>query len=496
MREETLKQLVVLGGGTAGWMVATSLKQHFPGLSVTVIESSEIGTIGVGEATIPTIRRFYAQLGISDEEVLKKTQATCKLGIQFNGWSGENSSYLHPFGTYGEALNGVPFHHFWLRARALGETSQLDEYCVAVQLAKQHRFSLPPRQPKSALSVFDWALHIDAGLFAEMLKQHGINKGIERVDARVVAVNTDPQSGFISSLTLDDGNEVSGQLFVDCSGFEGVMIEKALNTGYEDWSQWLLCDSAVVAQSELEGEPAPYTQANARRAGWQWKIPLQHRQGNGLVFSRAFQSDADAEDELRAHVNAELLHSPRFLRFKPGMRKLAWNKNCIAVGLAAGFFEPIESTNIALIETAIEKIKLLFPNIAMQDALRNEFNKRIRIEYESVRDFVILHYCLNRRQGDFWQAYRDIELPDSLQHRMELFQSNGLLPRQRHEIFQPNSWLAVFDGYQFYPQSYDPCIDHYPPEMIKQGLMHMRKNIAGAVQASPSHADFLRQCLS
>ncbi|WP_088328587.1 tryptophan halogenase family protein [Lacimicrobium sp. SS2-24] len=496
MAHQPIQKLVIVGGGTAGWMAATSLKHSYPHLQVTLVESSEIGTIGVGEATIPTIRRFYAQLGLTDEDVMRKTQATCKLGIQFNGWLQENSSFIHPFGSYGEALNGVPFHHYWLKQRETDAATALEEYCVAVQLARHHRFSLPPTNPQSSLSVFDWALHLDAGLFASMLKEHGIANGVECIDAKVERVDTVLENGFIRALHLDNKRCVEGELFLDCSGFRGVLIEQTLKTGYQDWSHWLLCDSAVVAQSELEGEPAPYTQANAREAGWQWKIPLQHRQGNGLVYSRAHQSDEEAENELRANIGEPLLHAPRILRFVPGMRNKAWNKNCIALGLAAGFFEPIESTNIALIETAIEKIKLLLPDTSMQVALRDEFNLRIQKEYESVRDFVLLHYCLNQRQGKFWQDYRDISLPESLTHRMALFKANGLLPRQRHEIFQPNSWLALFDGCRYYPSSYDASIRQFPDTMINRGLSTMRERIMGAVQKSPSHTEFLRRCLS
>ncbi|GGD52756.1 tryptophan halogenase family protein [Lacimicrobium alkaliphilum] len=495
MTNNPIQNLVVVGGGTAGWMAATSLKNCFPQLNVTVIESSEIGTIGVGEATIPTIRRFYAQLGFTDEQVIKATQGTCKLGIQFNGWRDPKSSFIHPFGSYGEALNGVPFHHYWLKHQLCESAGDLEQYCVAVQLAKQNRFSLPPTRPQSALSVFDWALHLDAGLFATMLKQHGQTQGIHCIDAKVQQVDTDPENGFIRTLRLSDGQQVEGELFLDCSGFNGVLIEQTLKTGYQDWSQWLLCDSAVVAQSHHDGEPAPYTQANARTAGWQWKIPLQHRQGNGLVYSSQHQSDEQAETELKANIDSELLHPPRVLRFTPGRRNKAWSKNCIAVGLAAGFFEPVESTNIALIETAIEKIKLLFPDCSMPSSLVDEFNFRIEKEYESVRDFVLLHYCLNQRDEPFWQDYRKIPLPDTLTHRMQLFRANGLLPRQRHEIFQPNSWLALFDGCHYYPEQYDPSIERFPVHHIRQGLTRMRESISQAVERSPTHSDFLRRCL-
>jgi tryptophan 7-halogenase len=490
MSNNPIQKLVILGGGTAGWMAAASLKHTFPQLNITVVESSEIGTIGVGEATIPTIRRFYAMLGLTDEEVIRATQGTCKLGIQFNGWLSPNSSFIHPFGSYGEALNGIPFHHYWLKHNSAESAGQLEQYCVAVQLAKQNKFCLPPSKPQSALSVFDWALHLDAGLFAGLLRKHAQENAVQRIDATVTEVETSAENGFITALKLDNGQRAEGELFLDCSGFKGVLIEQTLKTGYQDWSHWLLCDSAVVAQSELQGEPAPYTEANARTAGWQWKIPLQHRQGNGLVYSKTYQSDQQAEAELRANIQGKLLQDPRVLRFTPGRRNMSWNKNCIALGLAAGFFEPIESTNIALIETAIEKIKLLFPDTSFQPALRDEFNYRIEKEYESVRDFVILHYCLNQRQQPFWQAYRQISVPDTLAHRIELFKSNGLLPRQRHEIFQPNSWLALFDGYQCYPQRYDPI----PMDFIKQGLAGMRRSIVSAVENSPPHTAYLQRC--
>ncbi|OYX89020.1 MAG: tryptophan halogenase, partial [Caulobacter sp. 35-67-4] len=322
-------------------MAAASLQRHFQGspLKITLIESSEIGTIGVGEATIPTIRNFYQNLGLSDLDVMRATGATCKLGIRFNDWLKPGSSFLHPFGLFGQDLRGVPFHHYWLRLKALGDESEIGEYSLGASLDKGGKFTQPSRNPPSSLSVFDWAL------------------GVKRIDARITRVNLRPEDGFIASVDLDTGATVEGELFIDCSGFRGLLIEEALHTGYEDWSPWLLCDRALAVQSEGSGEPPPYTDVSAQTAGWRWRIPLQHRYGNGYVYSSRHISDDDAMAELKGAVPDPLLHEPRQIRFTPGRRLKAWNKNCVALGLAAGFLEPLESTSIALIETGIEKIK-------------------------------------------------------------------------------------------------------------------------------------------
>jgi tryptophan halogenase len=494
---DRIEKVIVVGGGTAGWMAAASLNEHFKHTEtkICLIESSQIGTVGVGEATIPTIRRFYQTLGMTDAEVIKATKASCKLGIQFNDWHKQGSSFIHPFGAYGQNLNNIPFHHFWAKLLQEGSSDQLSDYCLAVQLAQQNKFSTPPKNPKSALAVFDWALHLDANLFAKLLKDHSLNRGVEHYDEKIVSANLASENGHIESLVLETGKVIAGELFLDCSGLEAILIEKALKTGYHDWSNWLLCDRAVAVQSELHGEIPPYTQANAKKAGWQWRIPLQNRQGNGHVYSSQFISDDEALDSLVKNIQGNLLTDPKLFSFTPGRRKKFWNKNCIALGLAAGFFEPLESTNIAMVETAIERIKLLFPNKSFDPCLSKEFNVITTKEYESVRDFVILHYKANQRDEPFWQHCRGLEIPEDLAHRMELFNSRGYLPRHRYEIFQPNSWLSVLNGYQVMPRSYDPQVDNFDINQIRQGLAQMRTGIEKTVIDSPDHKSFLQaQC--
>jgi len=491
---ERIKKIVIVGGGTAGWMAAASLNEHFKGTetNVCLIESSQIGTVGVGEATIPTIRRFYRALGLTDIEVMKATNATCKLGIQFNDWHKQGSSFIHPFGNYGQPLSDIPFHHFWRKLNLHGTQSKLDDYCLAVQLAKHNKFTTPPEKPLSALAVFDWALHLDANLFAQLLKNHSISQGVEHYDEKVCQVNLAPKNGFITSLELATEKVISGDLFLDCSGLEGVLIEKALQTGYQDWSQWLLCDRAIAVQSELSTEPPPYTQANAQKAGWQWHIPLQNRQGNGHVYCSQFISDDEAMASLKQNIQGRLLNEPKLFSFTPGHRKQFWNKNCIALGLAAGFFEPIESTNIALVETAIERIKLLFPDTSFNPCLSEEFNNITRKEYESVRDFVILHYKANKRDEAFWQKCREVNVPADLTHRMNLFNTQGYLSRQRYEIFQPNSWLSVLNGYDIKAKTFDSRVESFELGQIESGLEQMRTGINKTVALSPNHSDFLK----
>ncbi|GAA0345914.1 tryptophan 7-halogenase [Bowmanella denitrificans] len=474
-------------------MTAASFAKHFPHLSICVVESSEIGSIGVGEATIPTIRHFNRALGLTDEQVMKYTGATCKLGIQFNGWYDEQSSFIHPFGTYGEPLNGIAFHHYWLKNRSLGEPHSLESYSVAVQLAKHGKFALPPTNPNSSLAVFDWALHLDASLYAKLLKDVAIKAGVKIIDAKIESVRLSEESGDIAELVLCDGNKVEGDFFIDCTGFSSLLLGKALKVEYRDWSKWLLCDRAIAVQSQTNVTPNPYTEANAKNAGWQWRIPLQHRQGNGQVYSSHHVSDEEALSTLLSDINGEPTSEPKNIKFRPGCRTHFWVKNCVAMGLAAGFFEPIESTNIALIETAIERLKLFFPHKGISSSLVDEFNARTVKEYESVRDFVLLHYVLNNKKEPFWRDYRHIELPDSLMHRMSLYQTNGILVRQRHEIFQPNSWLAIYDGFNCYPNTYDPCIDKIDNQYLCQGLAQMREGIAKAVSATPLHQHFLNR---
>ena len=488
-----IEQVVIVGGGTAGWMAAAALSAYLrdTGVAITLIESSEIGTIGVGEATIPTIRRFYAQLGMTDAQVMQACQATAKLGIRFLGWGGEGSDFIHPFGLFGRQLRGVEFQHYWLKAREAGLDVPLDRFSLGAMLAREGHASVPVPNPPSQLSVFDWALHFDAALFAAHMRSFAEASGVRRIDARIVDVALRGADGFIESVTLDSGETVGGDLFVDCSGFRGLLIGEALGVGYRDWSHWLLCDGAFAVQSELAGDPPSCTTVTARTAGWQWRIPLRTREGNGIVFSSRFQSDEDARDELMANIAGRPVMEPRRLRFTPGRREVAWAKNCVALGLASGFLEPLESTSIALIETGIERLKQLFPDKGFDPAVIAEYNEQSAEEMERVRDFILLHYRLNRREGPFWQECRDMALPDTLEAKMALWRARGAFLRYRWEMFSPASWLAIYGGFEALPDRIDPGIAGIDGAEIARSLVQMQASIAATVADTPTHAEFL-----
>src|SRR5262245_57604605 len=435
MNDHRIRKLVIVGGGTAGWMAAASFAHYFgPRLEITLIESSAIGTVGVGEATIPAIRDFLASLGIDEFELMRATLATCKLGIEFRDWSRIGERFMHPFGVYGMPARDLPFHQFWLRLRALGDATPYGEYCLAIAIAKQNRFTRPHPNPTSGLSGFDWALHFDAGLFARYLREYALKRGVTRIDRRIVDVNLRGEDGFIESVTLDGGERVAGELFVDCSGFRGLLIEGALKTGYHDWTHWLPCDRAVAIPCEPRGPSArapsgtdaapllPYTQATALAAGWQWRIPLQHRLGNGYVYCSHHLSDDEAAATLLRGLEGPPLAEPNYLRFTTGHRKQFWNRNCVALGLAGGFLEPLESTSISLIETGIEKLRRLFPDRGFDPALAEEFNRSSTLEYERLRDFLVFHYHATARDdAPLWRECRAMAIPDTLAYKMKLF---------------------------------------------------------------------------
>ena len=491
---EPIRSIVIVGGGTAGWMAAASLQQHFTNtpVNITLIESSTIETVGVGEATIPTIRRFYQNLGMTDEEVLRATQGTCKLGIQFNDWHSPGSSFIHPFGLFGQDVRNIGFHHYWLKMREQGDVTPMGEYSLGVSLAKHNKFIFPSPNPPSSLSVFDWALHFDASLFAAHMRTFATSKGCTHIDAVVTEVRQRAEDGFIESLLLDSGEVIAGDLFIDCTGFRSLLLDKTLKVGYEDWSQWLFCDSAVVAQTKNVGPPTPYTRVNAREAGWQWRIPLRSRTGNGYVYSSRFIDDQMAVDTLTDTVEGELLTEPRKLSFTPGRRTKSWHKNCIALGLSSGFLEPLESTSIALIETGIERIKMLFPDSRFSQACIDEFNEISALEYERVRDFIILHYKASTREdSEFWRECSAMEIPETLQKKIDLFKARGYFLRYRWEMFHPASWLAIYTGFDILPDSYDPAVDSFESRYISESFAAMKASLQRVVNETPSHQDFL-----
>lgn len=497
--KKTIKSIVIVGGGTSGWMTAASLSQQLKGKSVaiTLIESSAIGTIGVGEATIPTLRRFYQKLGFTDLDVMKATNATCKLGIEFKGWSGNDSSFIHPFGLYGQEVNHVPFHHYFTKLRVNGDNTPFACYSLGVNLAQHNKFISPYTQPKNQLEIFDWALHFDASLFAKLMADYAKSNGVNLIDSKVSQVNLTQESGDIDTLHLENGEIIHGDLYIDCSGFNALLIEKALKTGFEDWSHYLVCDSAVAVQSELVGEPIARTVSHAQKAGWQWQIPLQSRMGNGMVYSSQFMSKDEAIATLLTNITGKIIQEPRSFSFIPGRRKKAWNKNCIAVGLASGFLEPLESTSIALVETAIEKICsfLAEPDFCQEEA--DKFNYAMSEEYERVRDFIILHYKLNgRSDSPMWQYCRDLAIPKKLEEKIIAFKTRGEILGYPWEIFGKDSWLSIFDGLNFWPNSYDSRIDRFSCPLLSQELTKMRTGIKVTVDNAQSHTDFLKNLSS
>ncbi|MBC3765708.1 tryptophan halogenase family protein [Neptunicella marina] len=494
-----VKTIVIAGGGTAGWMTAATLAHHFSKdqkVKITLVESSQIGTIGVGEATIPTLRRFYARLGLSDIDVIKATQATCKLGIEFQDWHQPGSHFVHPFGLFGQPGNNIPFHHYWLKQRQTGDTTPLSEYSLGVMLAEHDKFCMPSPKPAEPWMIFDWALHFDAGLFAELMQKTAQQHGVEWIDAKIEQVCLNQQSGNIDSLQLDNQQPLTADLFIDCSGFRSLLLGDALKVGYQSWQQWLLCDKAVAVQSELTEEPIPRTIAKAQTAGWQWRIPLQQRCGNGHVYSSQYTDTDIATETLLKHIPEKTLHQPRHFSFTPGRRDQAWVKNCVAIGLSSGFLEPLESTSIALIETAIEKLLLTFDqpqNAFFDDSKVERFNQVTATEYERVRDFIILHYKLNQREGEMWRYCREMDIPDSLSGKMQQFKSQGDIPRLPWEIFGADSWLAIYNGMQFWPQKYNAGVDKLDTGFLHKTLGEMHQKIQRAVSSVPPHSAFLQR---
>ncbi|MDP1027570.1 tryptophan 7-halogenase [Sphingomonas sp. KR1UV-12] len=489
-----IRSVVIAGGGTAGWMAAAALARHFgkAGVAFTLVESSDIGTIGVGEATIPTIRRFIAALGLSEAEVMRETEATAKLGILFEGWDAPNGRFLHPFGMYGQDAGDIGFHHLWWRARQQGDATPIDAYSLGAQLARQGRMALPRTPAPTPLATYDWAFHLDAGRFAALLRRYAEASGVTRIDAQIATVERGDRG--VAALHLHDGRRIAGDLFVDCTGFRSLLLGEAMAIGFEDWRQWLPCDAAIAVQSEAgSGDPPPYTRAIAHGAGWRWQIPLRHRAGNGIVYAEGTLSEDEATARLLADLPGKPLTEPRRIPFRSGRRTRAWAGNVVALGLAAGFLEPLESTSIALIETGIERLRRLFPAGSDMAALADEFNDATADEWERVRDFIILHYKLTgRRDTGFWRDCAAMDVPATLARKLALWDARGEFVRYRWEMFHPSSWLALYAGFDRRPAALDPALAALPAEQTAAAMARMRAGVAQAVAAAPGHADFLR----
>lgn len=490
-----IRSVVVAGGGTAGWMAATYLAARLEGrgITITVLESHEIGTIGVGEATVPAIRDFFRMIGLHDFDVLRATGGTPKLGIDFAGWAGEDRRFFHPFGLYGLSSRGVPFHQYWLKLAKAGLDRDLGDYSLCTEMACNGAFMLPVDNPVNDLAVFDWAVHFDASRFAAMLRDLGQQRGVRLIDDVITRAVRDGETGHITSLETRGGLSIAGDLFIDCTGFRALLLGEAKGSAWVDWTDMLPCDRAVAMPCAASGGfDQPYTTSTARKAGWQWRIPLQHRVGNGYVYSSAHISDDEAAATLRAHLEGEALAEPNLIRFGAGHRREFWRGNCIGVGLAAGFLEPLESTSITLIQTALEKLVDLFPNCACDPALADEFNRATTLEYERIRDFLILHYHANGRHGEaLWDHMRAAPPPEKLAHKLSLWRARGKLVRYEWEAFFDPSWLSMYAGFGIMPAAHDPMADHFTDQQVVEALDHMREAIrAAAAHARPAR-DFL-----
>ncbi|MFV3130353.1 tryptophan halogenase family protein [Niveispirillum sp. KHB5.9] len=494
---DPIRNVVIVGGGTAGWMAAAALSRLAGNgvTRVTLVESDEIATVGVGEATIPPIRQFNALLGLDENDFIAHTQGSIKLGIVFDGWTRPDHRYQHPFGSFGFDMEAVKFHQFWLKLHSQGLASGIDDYNLCATMVNKEKFTRPVPDPSSVLSQITYAFHFDAGLYAAYLRRYAEARGVTRIEGKVAQVPLDPESGFIQSVVLESGKRIEGDLFIDCSGFRGLLIEGALQTGYEDWTHWLPCDRALAVPSANVTPPKPYTRAMARPAGWQWRIPLQHRTGNGHVYCSQFTTDEQAADILMSNLEGPALADPKPLRFTTGRRRKMWNRNCVALGLASGFLEPLESTSIHLIQAGISKLLALFPDRSFNPVNEEAFNRLSQMQFEQVRDFIILHYKANGRPEPFWQRAASMSVPDSLRHKMELFRACGRLFRHEDDLFAESSWIAVLLGQGVTPERWDPLADTIDPGLVRHNLDRLRTVFTRAADAMPSHGEFLaRTC--
>ena len=497
MSQGPIRSILIVGGGTAGWMSAAALSRlKASGIEIALIESEDIGTIGVGEATIPPIRNFNDMLGIDEDEFVRRTMGTFKLGIEFVDWTRIGHRYLHPFGVFGADIEGVNFHQFWLKLNSRGETGALEDYNLCAVAAKLGRFQRPVADPRSVLSTLNYAFHFDASLYAAFLREHAEARGVIRHEGKVTEVGLRGEDGFVDGVVLDDGRRMEADLFIDCSGFRGLLIEQALHTGYDDWTRWLPCDRAVAVPSESDGGLLPYTRSTALSAGWQWHIPLQHRTGTGYVYSSTYISDDEAARTAIDMLETPQLGDPRFIRFTAGRRRKFWNRNVVALGLASGFLEPLESTSIHLVQAGISKLLAMLPDRRFNSVLEAEYNRLSHLQLEQIRDFIILHYKANERgDSDFWRAAAAMDIPDSLAAKIELFRESGRIFRYEDELFSHSSWLAVLLGQNVMPRRWDPLTDAIPNEQVRALMSRMAKFILSAAEAMPCHGDYVaRHC--
>jgi tryptophan halogenase len=494
----SLKRIVIVGGGSAGWMSAAALANAVGrSVEIDLIESEAIGTVGVGEATIPPIRTFNQRLGIDEATFIKETLGSYKLGIEFVNWSKIGARYFHPFGQYGAEFDWVPFYQYWMREHLAGQdVGDISDYCMAWAAAKDDRFEPPLPDPRNIRSRHDYAYHFDAMSYARFLRGYAEARGVTRHEGRIETVTQDPETGFVTQVATGDGRAFSGDLFIDCSGFRGLLIEGALQTGYDDWSRWLPMDRAVAAPCEPHGPTLSYTRSTAHRAGWQWRIPLQHRTGNGHVYSSAYETADGATQTLLDHLDGAPMADPKHLRFVTGMRKKIWSKNVVAIGLSAGFMEPLESTSLHLIQYGIMRLLAMLPDAEISPLLADEYNRLTRAEYERIRDFLILHYHATERDDSaFWNYVRTMPIPDSLTRKIEHFRRHGLIVSDADELFANPSWIAVYLGQGITPERAPVLSELRDAVPVSDRLSQVKQAIDEAVQAMPKHDVYLNRIL-
>lgn len=489
-----IKKILIVGGGTAGWMAATAISKFISKnqCDIHLIESGQEPSVGVGEATIPQIQVFNQTIGLDEDEFLKRTQGTFKLGIEFVNWGKLGERYIHAFGEVGRNMHFLPFYHYWWKQRQKNCAEDISRYTLNTMACHQNKFMRPVNAGDSPLSNISYAFQFDAGLYAQLLRERAEAQGVKRTQAHITEVATNESTGLISSVSLEDGTKIEADFFIDCSGFKSILIEGALKVGFEDWSHWLPCDSAWAVPCERQEPLLPYTRATAQSAGWQWRIPLQHRTGNGHVFSSRYMDNQTAKDILLKNIDAKPIASPRLIKFKTGKRNKIWHKNCVALGLASGFMEPLESTSIHLVQTAIARLMAMFPNKDFNQSVIDDFNRQVDFEYTTIRDFLVLHYKATKRDdSDFWRYCRDMPIPETLAQKIDAFKACGNIHRFNNELFNETSWIEVLYGQGVYPKSHHPLTDSIADAEIEQRLKRISEVVANSVDYMPSHKDFI-----
>ncbi len=492
--DNRIRRIAIIGGGTAGWMTAAAFAKVLGPeyATITLVESDEIGTVGVGEATIPQINIYNRMLGIDENDFVRRTKGSFKLGIQFVDWTRIGHSYFHPFGKFGLDMEGVSFHAFWLRLHRMGLAGPIEDYTLMAKASERGKFMRSVNAGNSPLSSINYAFHFDAGLYALYLREHAEARGVIRREGKVVSVHQRAVDGFVESVALEDGTRIEADLFIDCSGFRGLLIEGALKAGYQDWSNWLPCNRAVAVPCASADDIPPFTRSTARTAGWQWRIPLQHRVGNGYVYCSEFLSDDEAAATLLANLGGEALADPRFIRFTTGHRKTYWDKNVVAIGLASGFVEPLESTSIHMIQSGIAHLLANFPDRSFDPVDAARYNRIIRTESEEIRDFLVLHYkATERDDSPFWNHCRTMAVPERLAEKIRIFENSGRTFRENEELFNDTSWFAVMMGQGLTPRTHDPVANLMSLDLTRERLNEIESTVAASADYMPTHRDFI-----